>query len=616
MRLRRVRMVLAAGLWLAFGLPAISAEPLAPPVFAVTLRPLFTASAGKVFAVEVSLSADEIHAAAGAPLLRLPITTSNVQTSALTLYGLTVRDAQGVVPLTVRDQKAGADEIRQWLVARSVNGKIAVEYSVPIDNAPNLRGSAPPLELRSDGAVFSGAGSTFLLLPETAVPYRIRLHWDFSAMPSNASGLSSFGIGDVSDEAPLTLDRLTDAFYMGGLAGRQPTGPSRAGFFGAWQGEPPFDAKRLLAWTERLYDYYFEFFRPSLTPYGVFLRPNLINAGGGRAFPGSFVGTFGPDTQLAQFKGTLAHEMIHTFVGHLDNATPRGAPAATQDTSGESGAWYAEGTAVYYQRLMPLRAGLMTPDEFLADLNFNAGRYYTNALNTLSDKEIPGRFWEDTRIRTLPYDRGSFYFATVDAEVRKESGGRRSVDNLVLQMINLHRNGRRVTQADWITLISKELGPSARIEFESMLAGAVVVPPSDAFGPCFRRITRPMRRYEIGFDPKVLIEPDRVIHGLVPGSAAEKAGLRNGDRIVKPVPQDLIQGEQDQILTLEIQRGDQHFPVAYLPRGETVSAYQWERVADAPANMCAVQFRVGPPDASAINSPPRSRRLSQLWRSG
>jgi hypothetical protein len=505
----------------------------------------------------------------------------------------------------VQDEKVGADEIRQWLVARAVNGDIEVRYRVPIDDAPNLRGSAPPLELRSEGAVFSGGGSTFLLLPETNVPYRIRLHWDLSAMPPNASGLSSFGIGDVSDDAPRPLNRLTDAFYMAGLAGRQPTNLSRSGFFGAWQGEPPFDAKGLLTWTEQLYDYYFEFFRPSLTPYGVFLRPNLINAGGGRAFPGSFVGTFGPDTQLAQFKGTLAHEMIHTFVGHLDRPMPSGEPTATLDSSGEDGAWYAEGTAVYYQRVMPLRARLMTPEEFLADLNFNAGRYYTNALNTLPDEEIPSRFWEDTRIRTLPYDRGSFYLATVDAEVRKESGGRRSVDDLVLQMINLHRSGQRVTRAEWVKLITTELGPSARTEFDAMLAGAVIVPPSDAFGPCFRRITRPMRRYEIGFDPKVLIEPARIIHGLVHGSVAEKAGLRNGDQIVKPVPQDLIQGEQDQMLTLEIKRGDLHFAVTYLPRGETVSAYQWERVADAPANTCALQVLGGPPDISAVATPPR-----------
>jgi predicted metalloprotease with PDZ domain len=596
MSLPYARTMLVAFLGLAFGLPGLSAEHSAAPLFVVSLKPLSTGSGDKGFAVEVSLSAEGIHAATGAPILQLPITTSNVQTSALSLRNLAISDARGSVPLTVQDERQGEDEVRRWLVARAVNGNIRVRYLVPIDNAPNQRGSAPPLELRSDGAVFSGAGSTFLLLPETNVPYRIRLHWDLSAMPANASGLSSFGIGDVSDEAPLTLDRLRDAFYMGGLARRQPASPSKSGFFGAWQGEPPFDAKGLLTWTERLYDYYFKFFRPSLTPYGVFLRPNLINAGGGRAFPGSFVGTFGPDTQLAQFQGTLAHEMIHTFVGHLDPRMPSGGPAATLDTSGDDGAWYAEGTAVYYQRVMPLRAGLMTPEEFLADLNFNAGRYYTNALNTLPDREIAGRFWEDTRIRTLPYDRGSFYLATVDAEVRKKSGGRRSVDNLILQMISLHRNGQRVTQAEWVNLITAELGPSARVEFDAMLAGAVMVPPSDAFGPCFRRITRPMRRYEIGFDPKVLIEPARLIHGLVPGSAAERAGLRNGDQIVKPVPQDLIQGQQDQLLTLQLKRGDQHFAVTYLPRGETVSAYQWERVADAPVNTCALQATGGPPD--------------------
>ena len=585
------RLIFVAGIWLAFRPIAVSAEHSTPPVFSVILKPLSTGTAHRVYELEVSLLAENVHAGAGAPLFRLPIITSNVQTSALTLQDLTVRDAQGAVPVTVQDQTTGGDEVRRWFTGRAVTGNIMAKYLVPIANAPNLRGAAPPLELRSDGAVFSGAGSTFLILPETTVAYRIKLHWDFSVMPMNSVGLSSFGIGDINSNAPLTLSRLADAYYMGGLAGRQPISPSTSGFFGAWQGDPPFNAESLLVWTQQLYDYYFEFFHATFAPYGVFLRPNLINAGGGRAFPGSFIGTFGPDTQLAQFKGTLAHEMIHTFVGHLDSPIPPAGSVSTQDTSGEGGAWYAEGTAVYYQRVMPLRAGLITPEEFLADLNFNAGRYYTNALNTLPDSEIAARFWEDTRIRTLPYDRGSFYLAAVDAEVRKKSGGRHSLDNIVLQMIGLHRSGHRVSQADWVAILTKELGPSAETEFEAMLAGEVIVPPTDAFGPCFRRVTKPMRRYEIGFDPGVLIEPTRIIRGLVPGSAAEKVGLRNGDQIVKPVPQDLIQGEQNQELTLEIKRGDEHFAVTYLPRGETVSAYQWERIGEVPANMCAVEVR-------------------------
>ena len=44
------------------------------------------------------------------------------------------------------------------------------------------------------------------------------------------------------------------------------------------------------------------------------------------------------------------------------------------------------------------------------DLNETAVRYYTNSLIGAPNDEIGKRFWEDTRIRVLPYDRGAFLF--------------------------------------------------------------------------------------------------------------------------------------------------------------------------------------------------------------
>ena len=54
------------------------------------------------------------------------------------------------------------------------------------------------------------------------------------------------------------------------------------------------------------------------------------------------------------------------------------------------------------------------------------------------------------------------------------------------------------------------------------------------------------------------------------------------------MPQDGIQGDQRQTLTLKLRRADQTFSITYLPRGETVDAYQWERVADVPDDRCAL----------------------------
>jgi hypothetical protein len=50
----------------------------------------------------------------------------------------------------------------------------------------------------------------------------------------------------------------------------------------------------------------------------------------------------------------------------------------------------------------------------------------------------------------------------------------------------------------------------------------------------FSRTMKTARRYEVGFDPAVLGETRRIVTGVVCGSAAEAAGLRNGDEILKP----------------------------------------------------------------------------------
>ena len=124
------------------------------------------------------------------------------------------------------------------------------------------------------------------------------------------------------------------------------------------------------------------------------------------------------------------------------------------------------------------------------------------------------------------------------------------------------------------------------MDFERMLAGAIQLPESSAFGPCFTRTTKTLRRYQLGFEPKVLTEPKRIIRGLIPGSAAERAGIRNGDEITQPVPQDAIQGDQNAFLTLKLLRDGKPLEISYLPRSEAVEAYQWARTGTLPDTAC------------------------------
>jgi hypothetical protein len=545
------------------------------PALTVMLKPAPADARGHIPFVDITVTLAGPAVPAGHPLARMALVTSNVETVAATLTGLSASDDTGPLLLTSTDDPASAREpYRHWSASRLSSGAIVVRYRAPISEVLATRGAAPPLELRSDTGAFSGQGKTFLILPEADLPWHASIRWDLSQLGSPSVGVSSFGPGNVSAGSAPGSEPLASSFFMAGEVHLYPQVPPPVGFFAAWYGKPPFDLQPIMASEQTLYQFYERFFhRPSTAPYGVFVRENLVNAGGGVSLGNtSFVTTFGPKTDLSELKITLAHEMLHTFVGGLDG-------------QGDD-AWYAEGLAVYYARLLALRAGQITPGQFLADLNSTAGRYYTDALIHTPNSEIAANFWADTRIRVLPYDRGSMYFAVVDEEVRAASNGKQSLDDLLLAMLARRRQHLPVDDAAWRDQLKQHLGETGISEFDAMLAGAIELPASNGFGPCFTRISVPLRRYQLGFDPKVLTERKRIVRGLIPGSAAELAGIRNGDEITKPVPQDIIQGQQHARLTLELLRDGKPLIITYLPRGETVDAYQWKRT-DATPSTCA-----------------------------
>jgi predicted metalloprotease with PDZ domain len=559
----------------ALFLTAATAESNPAPL-AITLRPASADAGQRVPHIELTLTCPVPPASAGQPILKMPLVISNVVTVAKTIEGLSVNDANGPLAVTVKDDaESGQASYRHWIAGRATSGPLTVHYRAPISNVAAPRGAAPPLELRSDSGAFSGAGEAFLVLPEADSSQPIQIRWDLTAMAAGAIGVSSFGNGDLTTTESKSSRALQRSYFMAGKVELYPAMPPKTGFFSAWHGIAPFDLRELMASEEKVYSFYGKFFRrPADSPYGVFLRENPVNAGGGTELSSSFVATFGPKTELDDLKITLAHEMLHTFVGGLDQ--PEGLLSS----------WYAEGMAVYYARLLALRAGQITPDDFLKDLNTTAGRYYTDALIDTPNADIPARFWADTRVRVLPYDRGSMYFAIVDEEVRAASAAKRTLDDLLFAMLERRKEGLPLVQATWVDLVTKELGEKGRTEFEGMIGGRIQLPESGGFGPCFTRTTKMLRRYQLGFEPKVLTEPKRIVRGLIPGSAAERAGIRNGDEITQPVPQDRIQGEQDGILTLHLLRDGKPLEISYVPRGETVEAYQWTRTKSMPDNTC------------------------------
>jgi hypothetical protein len=511
--------------------------------------------------VEITTTVEGMDIAAGAPLFRLGAGAPGMPTPQ-PVEGMTISDDEGAAPLTKADDQGEY----AWTASRRIHGRVVAHYRLPIDNA---RGSNPPVALHIDGDTFSAPGRMLLALPQVDGAARVAIRWDLTAMGPGAVGISSFGDGDV--EAPaFPIARLAETAFGAGHFHRQPEGPS-AGFSALWGGEPPFDPRELMRWTARLHSWMSGFFKDAQEPaYRVILRANPQNPGGGVAYFQAFVVGYGDGTTAEGLKSIFGHEMTHTWT------------AAGEDI----GKWYNEGNAVYYQGLLPWRAGLITIDDYLANINRTASRYYTNPQNRTPEADVARQFWENTYVRVLPYDRGAMYFAVLDGKVRRASAGKRSIDDLIGVMVGLYRSGRPMTEQTWIDVLRGELGEDGVAVHRTMMAGGLMVPESGDFGPCFRRTTKLIRRFDPGFDILSMVGPEKILRGLKPGSEAARAGLRDGDRIVSAPLGDAVQADVERVIQAKVIRDGQTLTFTYLPRGEAVDAYQWERAPGASQSAC------------------------------
>ncbi|MDP2213435.1 hypothetical protein [Phenylobacterium sp.] len=471
--------------------PVTAAEPA---TFQIHIKPV-TGSKPQADALEVRWTLD---LPAGSDFdLTAPITYAGVEGVADRIESLSARDGSGPITFTIRDDPphpGGFPHFRHWTAERPVSGEVEVAY-VARARSPGGRGG-PPFDLRASGGGLSGAGSGFLLLPRGAATSRSHLSWDLADLPGGSGARTTFGDGDVQIDGPPS--RLMQGWYMAGPFGHYEGAGDSAGFNAAWLGRAPFDAAAEMAWAADAYAYLGEAFGylDPVPPYRVFMRfVDGAPCGGGTALGASFMyarcalaeGETAPSP-----RETLIHEMVHMWVGGIEG--PQGVTS-----------WFTEGLTTHYTRLMMLRGGLDSVDAYGAHINNSAQALYGLAAQDMTAQEIVAVGFADGDIRHIPYHRGAFYFADLDARIREQSGGTRTLDTVLRPMFEGRQAGEIFDHAAWITLVSAEIGPAAQAEFEArILRGEAFAPHPNAFGPCFARRDKtyeiegrgPVDRYE------------------------------------------------------------------------------------------------------------------------
>lgn len=472
-------LLLAAG-----PVSAQTAEPLE-----VTFRPVRDGG-NAVTAIRVELDMTDANLTKGDRLiLSAPVVYAGVGGIADRIEDLQVRDAQGVIGLTVSEDEpapGGFPYYRHWTADRAVSFPVEIAYRARV--APDGHRGGPPFDMRAIAGGAIGAGSGFLLLPENVDTPRSDVHWDLSDLAEGSLASSSYGDGDFQLDGPPA--RLRQSWFTMGPAGRFPETGDINGLSGTWLGDFPWDPEALMEESTRVYGYLHEQFAylGEAPRFRVFMRaPEAPPHGGATALPNSFMLSSAPAGDAGHGSDMptriLFHEMLHNFSGAI--------AGSMADTN-----WFSEGLTSYYTTQLRLRGGFMSVAEYQERINVVAWEYYTNPALDWSSAEIIRVGFGDNFIRHLPYRRGELLFAELDSRIRAASDGTRTVDDFVEDVLTFRAEGQTLDLDAWRALLLAELDQASVELFDAVVLDGtgILVPADDAFGPCFTREAATLER--------------------------------------------------------------------------------------------------------------------------
>jgi hypothetical protein len=569
----------------------VAAEPpAASRIFDLRINPVRDAS-GEVTTLEMALRLSEPPGEFGDPsplVLSLAQEDEGEAGFPDAIEEVYARDGEGALGLkqAVVPASADAPAHTEWRSDRHPDGATSISYRVRVSRGEGQRYRG----VRAHAGGFQGTGKSFLLLPSTPDTYTVRISWELGNLAEESSALCSFGEDDV--EVALPLDRLDRAVFMAGKLGKLSVDEGSHHLRAAWLGKPGFDPVEALAWAARARAAERRLVRDrDPEPFALFLRavPRLGPTLTASARPGGLLLLAGDDlgfTRSTRF--ALGRALAQRWIGaegiHFLGPEP-------------STAWFSEGFATYLAREALLRAGLATPVEALDDLQEHVTRFTLSPLATLSNDELGKRLAGNEAAQKLAEDRGLLYAAELDAAVQARSGGKRGLDDLLAALLARatpapveDKGGDDLPTPPTVALpatafrdlLGEELGQDAQARFDAVIVrGEKFLPPSQAFGPCFKSGKKSMARFELGFDESSLV--DRKVHGLKATSAAGRAGLRDGDLLDQPV----VPGGADKALELVVLRDGAKKTIRYLPQGESVNGTSWSRVSGVPDSACA-----------------------------
>ena len=321
---------------------------------------------------------------------------------------------------------------------------------------------------------------TFFVLPawDSNTEYIFRIAWKH--MPSNWNLANSFGINQKMQEVKIPLWKFRHADFAGGdyriyqkMIGHSPV-------YFAIRGKWSFSEDQLCDLSVNIFSAERKFWNDYTSEFTVeiVLPMEGKNSQAAESRTNGLSLFLSADKTLDyELKLTIAREYFLNWLGDgITFAEPE-----------ELIYWFKEGFASYYGRLLLLRAGLISLDEYVNQYNQVLRQYFTSPVRYEKNERLVKEFWSDEDLHKLPFLRGDIFASNINCAIMKNSNGQKSLDDLMRDLYKRCRTEALIlSNGSLSALIRFYAGDVALSDIMRTLnSNATLKVSTDALGPCF-----------------------------------------------------------------------------------------------------------------------------------
>ena len=399
-------------------------------------------------------------------------------------------------------------------------------------------------------------GHALWVYPEMSgtTPLRVTLQW--KNIPTGWTLINSFGVGEPRQKVKTTLHEFRKGTFLAGDYRIKRFEIKKRPVYAVTRGEWRFPDEKLNSLVQKVVQAQRDFWNSYDFPYYfvAVLPSDRRNVRGGEGRTNSFslylpknLTTLSVEHDLY----LLAHETFHAW-------NPLRLGAYENDRL----YWFGEGVTDYYAFLLLLRAGLMSLEEYVAAHNSWIKAYYTSPVRSLTVDEMVQKRQTDWDAGQLFYKKGYLLANHLDFTIRSKTNGKHSLDDVMRSLLRSSKPGsielseKRIEDA--LRPYLKDQGAS---DIEKYMVRGELVPTNNSFGACATVDEIEHRSFDAGFDMETWAK-SRVFSGVVPGSNAYQAGLRDGQKWVSGA---MMQGDPTSLVKFTVIEGETEKVVQFYP---------------------------------------------------